>query len=109
MIVAELDFGFSEYYQYLIKRGTGKLIQGNAWKPHITIFDGKIKLPSKTNALWKKYHGKSITIKYSVEIEKHWKFWVLPVVDSDFLQEIRDELGLIAKHPFHITIGRDFE
>jgi hypothetical protein len=107
MIVGELDFGFSEYYQHLIKKGTGKIIQGNAWRPHVTIFDGRANLSQSAMQLWKKYHGKIVRIKYSVDVTKHWKFWLLPV-QCEFFNVIRSELGLKSDYPFHITVGRDF-
>jgi 2'-5' RNA ligase len=108
MIVGELDFGFSNFYQYLVKKGTGKIIQGNAWRPHVTIFDGRSKLSDEAMKLWKKYDGKVIKIKYNVDITKHWKFWVM-AVECDFFALIRKELGLKSdNYPFHITIGRDY-
>jgi hypothetical protein len=107
LIVGELDFGFSEFYQHLIKKGTGKIIQGNAWKPHVTIFDGKKSLSEEAKKLWKKHHGKTVKIRYSVDVEKHWKFWVIPV-ECEFFKQIREELGLKGSFPFHITVGRDF-
>lgn len=107
MIVGELDFGFSDFYRHLVKKGTGKIIQNNAWKPHVTIYDGKSRVNHQTSELWKKYDGKRVKIRYSVDIQKHWKFWVLPV-ECEFFKELRAELGLKNDYPFHITIGRDF-
>lgn len=108
LIVGELDFGFSDLYRHFVKKGTGKIIQANAWKPHVTIFDGKSKIDLTNHDFWKKHDGKRVTIKYNLEVTKHWKFWVLPV-ECEFFKEIRAELGLKRDFPFHITIGRDHD
>ena len=70
------------------------------------MLDGRQEVAENKQEFWGKYHDAEITFEYSVEIEHHWKFWVLPVRCS-FLNDIREELGLNREYNFHITIGRD--
>lgn len=106
LIVADLDFGTAAYYRWWIKKRFGLELQPTAFMPHITILDGKVKLDdNKFKTLWKKYQNKLIDFEYSVEVEQHWKFWVLPVRGKT-LEGIRAEFGLNPNYKFHITIGR---
>lgn len=105
LIVADLDFGIGEYYRWWVKKRFGLQLQHTAWKPHVTILDGKQPLNPKQMDKWKLHEGVLVDIDYSVDIEQHWKFWVLPV-RSKQIQDIRKELGLPQKDNLHITIGR---
>ena len=112
-IVVDIDRSIQKYYghwinniispPWLIKR---KLIQTPLWGGHITVLDGRQEPPLENQQHWGKYHNLEINFEYSVEIEHHWKFWVLPV-KCPMLNDIREELGLDGNYPFHITIGRD--
>lgn len=99
---------FSAYYRWHLRcRGIG-LLQQPAWKPHVTVLDGRKAIDEKYHHLWKKYDGLIVSFEYGVEVEKIWKFWVLPA-RSDFFDTIRKELGFTEAHPYHITIGREYE
>lgn len=106
--VAEVDNSICEYYRHWVTKGTGKILQGLAWKPHVTVVNGKEKVQADFQHLWKKYDGKIITIEYSPVVEAHWKFWVLPITSPE-LTFLRKELGLdTKKYELHLTIGREF-
>jgi hypothetical protein len=99
---------FSGYYRWILRsRGIG-MIQMPAWKPHVTILDGRIPVAEQYHHLWKKYNDLIVPFEYAVDIEKQWKFWVLPV-RCEFFTTIRKELGFHNHYPYHITIGREYE
>jgi len=99
---------FSAYYRWHLRRHGIGLLQPTAWKPHVTILDGRQEVQSKFHHLWKKYNGNVISLEYGIDIEKRWKFWVLPV-RCEFFSTIRKELGFYKEYPFHITVGREYE
>ena len=115
-VVVEVDRSIINYYAYWINRQIikppwltkGLILQTPQWGGHITVLDGRVEVDKKYQHLWEKYAGKMINYEYSVEIEKHWKFWVLPV-KCEFLNKLREELGLPRDYNFNITIGRDAE
>lgn len=99
---------FSAYYRWILRmRGIG-MIQQPAWKPHVTVLDGRKPVAEEYRHLWKKYDDLIVPFEYGVEIEKVWKFWVLPV-RCDFFDTIRTELGFKGTYPYHITVGREYE
>ncbi len=106
-LIAEVDNGIASYYRWWVNKRYGLALQHTAWKPHITIVDGKRPLTDAQMKLWKKYQHLVIDFEYSVEMEQQWKFWVLPV-RSQKLSEIRAEFGFDTHkpYPFHITFGR---
>ena len=99
---------FSAYYRWLLRRRGIGMIQQPAWKPHVTILDGRREVPEEFRRLWKKYDGQVVSFEYGVDIQKVWKFWVLPVRCALF-EKIREELGFNPDYPFHITVGREYE
>jgi hypothetical protein len=105
MVVAEIDRGITEYYRWWVLKRYGIILQHTAWKPHVTILDGRHAVDKKYHSVWKKYNNVIVPIEYSVEIEQHWKFWILPV-KCDLFLDIREELGFSTNFPLHITFGR---
>lgn len=97
----------TEYYKWHLQKkyGTWFDLQKPMWGYHVTIVSGNEKIVEETN--WKKYQNKKLSIKYSINLEKHWKFWVLPVYSDNF-KKIRAELGLNPDYKFHLTIGREY-
>jgi len=104
LVVANVDPGIAEYYRWWVKKRHGLFLHNTAWIPHVTILDGKKQAKLDMSA-WKRHHNVMIDIEYSVELEQHWKFWVLPV-RSNSLMMLRKELGLTPAYNFHITFGR---
>jgi len=100
---------FSDYYRWILRmRGIG-MIQMPAWKPHVTILDGRYPVADSYLPAWKKHDGELIQFEYCVEeLYKQWKFWVLPV-RCVYFDEIRKELGFYKTYPYHITVGREYE
>ena len=105
VLVVDVDYGIAEYYRWWVKKHFHLTLQNNAWRPHITVIDGRVPLNQEQMKLWKKYEKQVAHFEYSVDIKQHWKFWTLPV-QSEQLTEIRKELGMSVKYPFHITFGR---
>lgn len=110
-IILKVDNGISHYYSWLIKRRHGISLQLPAWGTHVTLVSDrdKVKNIDLFNALKDRFNNSFLKLTYDVQIEKHWKFWVLPVKASDELLEIRQSLGLRLDYPLHITIGREHE
>jgi hypothetical protein len=105
-LVVNTDNGIGEYYRWWIKKMKGIELLRPAWRTHVSILNGREPVQPEYLHLWKKYQNKPIHFEYSVDIEQHWKFFVLPVRCEE-LVNIRGELGLSTKKsPLHITIGR---
>lgn len=103
-LVVNTDNGIADYYRWWIKKAKGIDLQRPAWRTHVSILSGREPVTSEYKHLWKKYENQWIDFEYSVEIEQHWKFFVLPV-RCEKLDVIRSELGL-SHYPLHITVGR---
>lgn len=99
---------FSAYYRWILRmRGVG-MIAAPAWKPHVTILDGRHVVDGTYMHAWKKHDGEIVEFEYGVDIYKQWKFWALPVRCPKF-DEIRKELGFTDPYPYHITVGREYD
>lgn len=97
---------FNETQTALVTRDVGHArVHRPLWGTHVTVVRGD-ELGYKS-ANWQKYHGQLITIQYSPDMNKIWKFWSLPVKPSNLLLDLRAELGIKAHHDFHITIARE--
>ena len=72
---------------------------------HCTIVAGTE--PGFKSRNWGKYHRQKITVEASENLQLHWKFWYLPVLNYEHLNDIRLELGLKCRNNFHITIARE--
>lgn len=111
-LIVEMDGNsledFGAYYRWHLRNHGVGMLQATAWKPHVTILDGRQEVKPEFQNLWKKYSGEIVTFEYDIELEKIWKFWVLPV-RCDFFKEIRKELGFKNDYPFHITVAREYE
>jgi hypothetical protein len=103
-LVVNTDNGISDYYRAWFKKDTGVDLLKPAWRTHVSVLNGKEPVRPEYQHLWKKYENEWINFEYGVDVEQHWKFFVLPV-KCDRLDEIRAELGL-KSIPLHITIGR---
>lgn len=105
-LVAEVSGDIAKYYSYWIKKTLYVSLQPPAWRQHITVLNGRHEVPADRRHLWKKHHNETIHFEYSVDVQQHWKFWVLPV-RSNRLETIREEFGLASNHKqFHLTVGR---
>lgn len=105
LIVANVDPNIAEYYRWWVKKRFGLRLQNTAFIPHVTVLDGKNANTAVDMKRWKAFEGQTVDIEYSVGIEQHWKFWVLPVRSND-LQAVRLDLGLAPTSKLHITFGR---
>lgn len=104
-LICEIDYGLAAFYRHLVFKRFGLQLQPTAWKPHITVLDGRKQVKPEFQKFWKKYDGQKVEFEYSVDVEQHWKFWVLPV-RSKQLMDIRKELGFHNDYPLHVTFGR---
>lgn len=100
----ELDL----YYQWFLKKKYGSWfeLQRPMWGKHVTVVRGDEK--GHDSASWEKHEGETIELFYSPLLENKWKFWSLPV-RGDELFWLREELGLVAAHNFHITVARQYD
>lgn len=93
----------SEYYTWFLKNRTGIALMRPAWGSHISIVRGE--MPVNIDA-WKKYDGQVISLEYDPDIRSNGKHWWLKV-ECEQMLDIREELGLVRKHPLslHLTLG----
>lgn len=96
-------------YRWFIKRrfyAPWDDMQAPMFGNHVTIVGGREKFSSDA---WRKHEGRKVELVLRPEIYKTWKFWVMPVVNTDLIDGLRAELGLgKLKHP-HLTVGRDYD
>lgn len=112
--VIELDREITRYYRWWLQREQHIVLQQPAWDAHISIIRGE-RLTSKQMELWKKHNNRRVEFVYEhgdIQISKdkdapgHF-YWIR--VDCPVVDEIREELGLIASWKYHhITIGRTY-
>lgn len=80
------------------------------WGAHVSVIRGE-KPPPSTRNLWKKHDGRKIVIRYAFDprpgdrLDGGTDFWVIEVKSPEIIA-IRDELGLVTRHPLHLTIGK---
>lgn len=104
-LFVEVCYDFAAFYRWLIFKRYGLRLNATAWKPHITVLDGRKEVKPEFRHNWKKYEKVKVEFNYSVNVQQHWKFWTLPVYSPKII-EIRKELGFFDNYPLHITIGR---
>lgn len=112
--VIELDREITRYYRWWLQRERHIILQQPAWDAHISIIRGE-KLTPEQMKLWKKHQGRKVEFVYEhgdIQISKdkdapgHF-YWIR--VDCPVVDEIRQELGLVASWKYHhITIGRTY-
>lgn len=104
--IAEVKGDICKYYSHLIEKNLYLKLQLPVWRPHVTILNGRQSISDDKLHIWKKYAGEEIEFEYNVNVEQHWKFWVLPV-RSERMQQLQKELGFdFENYDFHLTIGR---
>lgn len=108
-IILKVDNGISEYYSWWLHRKYGIEVSKPAWGTHITVVSDKdrVKDVGAFERLKKVFNGKILPVAHDVYLKKQWQFWVLDVIPTKEMIEVRRELGLKENFPFHITIGRD--
>jgi len=112
--VIDVDREITRYNRFWLQREKHIILQQPAWDAHISVVRGE-RLSPKAQKLWKKYEGKRVPIRYEhgdIQMSKDqdqpgWFYWIR--VDCPFVDEIRQELGLITSWKYHhITIGRTY-
>ncbi|PCJ96638.1 MAG: hypothetical protein COA52_01135 [Hyphomicrobiales bacterium] len=112
-IIVPVDLYLINYYRTLLENEVTNIfrsksvIQASKWQGHVTVLDGRKDISPKKQKLWKKYNYDEVEFEYSNQIQKHWKFYSLPV-KCEYFNFIRKELGLNEIETFHITIGREY-
>lgn len=114
-VVVELDREITRYYRWWLQREKHIILQQPAWDAHISVVRGERVNPQIYRNVWKRHQGRRVEFRYEhgdiqTSPDKdaaglfHWIRVECPVVD-----EIREELGLIASWKYHhITIGRTY-
>lgn len=103
--IVTADAGLSEYYRWWIEKRFHLWIQPPMLNLHVSIFNGKEVIPESAAEVLSGLHDSFVEYEYSVNVQQHWKFWVLPV-RSKQLEQIRNLCGVAPNYHFHITIGR---
>lgn len=112
--VIEIDREITRYYRWWLQREKHIILQQPAWDAHISVVRGERSV-QKNRALWKKRHGQQVKFKYEhgdIQVSKDkdapgYFYWIR--VDCPAVDEIREELGLIASWKYHhATIGRTY-
>lgn len=115
--IAQIDREITRYYRYWANQNPVVFGETHldlclpSWDAHISIVRGEVPREEFRHH-WKKYHGKTITFRYSHCLRRtrnhiHEKdyFWFIDV-QSPEIDEIREELGLRTFYNYHITVGR---
>lgn len=114
-VVVNVDIGIVLFYNYMIRKNKINplgikdhplKLQYPKWGPHITVLDGRSEVPEEYRHNWKMHDGERISFYYSPYVKKFHNFWYLPVY-SEFLTQLRKDLGLNPNYNFHITVGRE--
>ena len=104
-LALEVNDSIAHYYRHRVDATLGVKLNRPLWRAHVTVIRGE--RPARfREALWKKYHGYSVQIAYSPDIQLSPKYAWLPVKSQE-LEDIREELGLPRQPrvPFHLTVG----
>lgn len=105
--VIELDNEFTSYYRWHINRyyldGLDLIQQSH--NAHISVIKGEFIKPEFKH-LWKQHDGKMVAIECTMDAKlvKN-EFWVT-MVECDYVNVIRHELGLITGWHHHITVAK---
>ena len=107
--VVPVDTEITRYYRWWIENRYHIRLFKPAWNAHISIVRGE-KLSPDVVELWKKYNGKKIKFEYAQNPHcgSNKLFWSVDV-RSDFMDNIRSELGLTTGWHYHITVGRLYD
>jgi hypothetical protein len=105
--IVECSKMLMDYYRYFIWKETGVKISPPKFGAHISFIRGEAIDKTLKPLLWKKHHDKVFSFQYSHVLETNNDHWWLSA-KSDFLSELRKEMGLSDEPPFgfHLTIGR---
>lgn len=112
--VIDVDKEITRYYRWWLQKEKHIILQQPAWDAHISVVRGE-KAVLRNAKLWKKHHGRKVKFRYEhgdIQISKDRDapgsfYWVR--VDCPVVDEIREELGLIASWKYHhVTIGRTY-
>lgn len=93
-------------YRWFLKKRYWIDLQAPMYGNHVTIVSGNERVASDA---WKRHAGERIELVLKPDLYKHWKFWVMPVVDTTRIAQLRAELGLGALKNPHLTVGREYE
>lgn len=112
--VIELDREITRYYRWWLQKERHIILQQPAWDAHISIVRGE-RLTTEQMKMWKKQQNRLVDFVYEhgdIQVSKdkdapgHF-YWIR--VDCPAVDEIRNELGLVASWKYHhITIGRTY-
>lgn len=119
--IVSVDREITRYMRYWINQQRNPLkLDGHdlcqpSWDAHISIVRGE--QPRQNEHLWRKYHGQKIDFYYDHNVRQSGDTtgWDRPNhfyfinVDCPFLDQIRQELGLITNWRYHLTIGRTYD
>ena len=109
--IVDTDKEITRYYRWWLQRERHIILNQPSWDAHVSVVRGE--LSASRHAMWKKHQGRHIQFKYQhgdVQVSKDKDqpgsfYWIR--VDCPEVDQIREELGLIASWRYHhLTIGR---
>lgn len=103
--IVQADRGLAEYTRWWVDKQLHLWLQPPMLQVHVSVFNGKETLSEEAKKHLETLNGSLIEYEYSVDVQQHWKFWVLPV-RSEMLNNIRGQCNVPKNYHFHITIGR---
>lgn len=112
--VIDIDKEITRYYRWWLQKEKHIILNLPAWDAHISVIRGEKSVAAKKN-LWKKHHGRIVPFRFEhgdIQISKDkdapgYFHWIR--IECDAVDEIREELGLIASWKYHhATIGRTY-
>lgn len=112
--VINVDREITRYYRWWLQKEKHIILQQPAWDAHISVIRGENSVERNAH-LWKKHNGKRVQFKYEhgdIQMSKDrdapgYFYWIR--VNCSAVDEIREELGLIASWKYHhLTIGRTY-
>ena len=103
-LLMRCDPGIVNLYSWLAIRNGWEILKGSRWGPHVSVVCGE---RPKGRKLWDSLNGRTCWYNYSVNTRNDNEFVWLDV-QSDDLEQIREDLGLRRKpyFSFHLTVGR---
>lgn len=103
IIIAKVSNDLYRYYQTLLFKEYGVILDPPTFGAHITINDARKPIEVTDKVL--KLNNKQISVECDPNIYLCWEFFAVRVYSKE-LDTIRASLGLSENFPFHITIGK---
>ena len=111
--ILKTDSEITRYYRWWVMNRYGIELALPSWDAHISVVRGERPAPA-TRDLWRKHQNRRMRFRYSHDVvcgaegEAFSHYWFVRV-ECPEIRQIRDELGLQTRFPFHLTVGRTYD